>query len=51
MLTTTTRLKLENIIIRLSEGNQVSLEERLELHKFARRFPVIASKINKNLRN
>tara|TARA_B100000925_G_scaffold223986_1_gene172570 strand:- start:161 stop:463 length:303 start_codon:yes stop_codon:yes gene_type:complete len=35
MLTTSTRLKLQSILRRLSEGSSISLSERVYLQKFA----------------
>ena len=37
MLTTSTRLKLQNICSRLAQGDFVSLQERVYLQKFAER--------------
>ncbi len=50
MISTATRLKLDEIIKRISNGGEVKLEERLQLHKFANRFPMIAGKLEKALR-
>ena len=47
MLTTTTRLRLEKLIERLEKGEQVSLNERIELHKYAIRFPMVAGKLSR----
>ena len=49
MLSTTTRLKLEKLIDRLSNGELVSLEERVNLHKYARRYPMLAGKLHQAL--
>ena len=46
LLTTQTRRRLEEIINRLSMGEVVSLEERIQLKKYAIRIPFIASKIS-----
>ncbi len=45
MLSTKTRLHLEALIKRLSKGQSVTLQQRLELHKYAKRFPMIAGKL------
>ncbi len=50
MLSTPTRLKLENLIKRLSDGENVTLEERVELHKYATKFPILAGKIRQAFR-
>ncbi|WP_320676776.1 hypothetical protein [Prochlorococcus sp. MIT 1300] len=47
MLTTTTRLRLEKLIERLEKGEQVTLNERIELHKYAIRFPMVAGKLSR----
>ncbi len=49
MLSTVTRRKLELIISRISEGEEVSFQERVELHKFSLRYPMIAGKISQAL--
>jgi len=36
MLTTSTRLKIQHILNRLSNGNPVTLEERLYINKYAK---------------
>lgn len=43
MLTTTTRLKLQAILARLSRGETVSLQERVLLQKFADRDRTVSS--------
>jgi len=35
MLTTSSRLRIQEILIRLSQGNQVTLEERIYINKYA----------------
>ncbi len=35
MLTTSTRIKIQEILTRISQGNEVSLEERIYLSKYA----------------
>jgi len=35
MLTTSSRLRIQEILTRLSQGNQVTLEERIYINKFA----------------
>jgi len=37
MLTTSTRLRIQEILIRLSQGNRVTLEERIYINKYAAR--------------
>ncbi len=51
MISTTTRLKLDEILKRISIGEEVELSERLQLHKYANRFPMIAGKLKKALRD
>ncbi len=50
MLTTDTRLKLEEIINRLAEGQIVSLEERIQLKKYAIHIPFVAGKLAQAIR-
>ncbi len=50
MLTTETRLKIEEIIHRIENGKEVSLEERIKLRKYALHIPFIAGKVNQALR-
>ncbi len=45
MLTSQTRTKLFNIIERISKGQEVSLKERVDLHKYAIRHPIITGSI------
>ena len=49
LLTTTTRKRVEEIIDRLSNGEAVSLEERVKLRKYAMHIPFIAKKVRKAL--
>ena len=42
MLTPTTRLRLQEILGRISRDQPVSLQERIELQKFADRHPSVA---------
>ena len=50
MLTTKTRIKIESIINRLASGKEVSLEERINLHKYAMHIPFLAGKLNQAMR-
>ncbi len=50
MLTTKTRLRIEQIIKRLAIGDSVSLVERIELKKYSVHIPFIAGKIAQALR-
>ncbi len=43
MLPTSTRLRLQDILERVAKGNEVNLEERIYLHKFADRDQTVAS--------
>ncbi len=45
MLTTETRRKLEEILDRLSKGDLVTLQERIQLKKYAIHIPFIAGKL------
>ena len=49
MLSTQTRLRLDVLIERLSKGDVMSFEERVQLHKFARRYPMVAGKLHQAL--
>ncbi len=51
MLTTATRKRVEEIIHRLTNGEKVSLEERITLKKYALNIPFIAGKLAQALRN
>ena len=50
-LTTGTRLRLEEIIDRLGKGAPVSLEERIQLEKYAVHIPFVAGKMTQAMRN
>ena len=50
MLTTETRRRIEGIIDRLRKGEPVSLEERIQLKKYAIHIPFVAGKIEQALR-
>ncbi len=43
MLSTSTRLRLQSILERVSKGETVSLDERVYLHKFADRDQTVSS--------
>ena len=51
MLTTKTRLRLEEIINRLARGEEVSLKERIQLKKYSIHIPFVAGKITQALRS
>ena len=48
-LTTKTRRQIEKIIQGLANGEEVSLEDRIKLNKYALHIPFIASKLDKAL--
>ncbi|AAQ00498.1 hypothetical protein EV11_0922 [Prochlorococcus sp. SS52] len=50
MLSTETRLRLEEIIDRLATGQTVSLEERIQLKKYSVHIPFVAGKVAQALR-
>ena len=50
LLTTQTRRRLEEIIDRLRKGEDVSLEERIQLKKYAVHIPFLAGKITQAMR-
>ena len=50
MLTTETRRRVEEIISRLGKGEVVSLEERIQLKKYAIHIPFVAGKLAQALR-
>ncbi len=50
MLTTETRRRLEEVLTRLGNGVDVSLEERIQLKKYATHIPFVASKLRQALR-
>ncbi len=45
MLSSHRRLRLEFILAKLEHRENVTIEERIELHKYASRFPPIATKL------
>ena len=47
MLTTTSRLRIQEILIRLSMGKQVTLEERIYINKYATRNQNVSSWLRK----
>ena len=47
MITTTTRLRLQNICARIAQGDSVSLTERVYLQKFAERDRSVLSWMNR----
>ncbi len=47
MLTTSSRLKIQEILIRLSRGNHVTLEERIYLNKYASKNQNVSSWLRK----
>ena len=47
MITTTTRLRLQNICARIAQGDTVSLRERVYLQKFAERDRSVLSWMNR----
>ena len=49
MLTTSTRLKLQDICQRIAEGDIVSLQDRVYLQKFAERDRSVGSWLNRAL--
>tara|TARA_Y100001968_G_C19383864_1_gene731764 strand:+ start:226 stop:405 length:180 start_codon:yes stop_codon:yes gene_type:complete len=49
LLTTITRRRLESLIERLAQGENVTLEERIELKKYSLYVPYIAGKLNRAL--
>tara|TARA_Y100001968_G_C19136612_1_gene609404 strand:- start:139 stop:441 length:303 start_codon:yes stop_codon:yes gene_type:complete len=47
MLTTSSRLRIQEILIRLSKGNKVTLEERIYINKFAAKNQNVSSWLRK----
>ena len=47
MLTTSSRLRIQEILIRLSQGNQVTLEERIYINKYAAKNQNVSSWLRK----
>ena len=50
MLTTETRRRIEEVLNRLGAGETVSLEERIQLKKYAIHIPFVAGKLTQALR-
>ena len=50
MLTTETRRRLEEVLDRLGNGKTISLEERIQLKKYATHIPFVAGKLTQALR-
>ena len=50
ILTTKTRRRVEKVINRLANGEVVSLDERIQLKKYALHIPFIAGKVTQALR-
>ena len=47
MLTTSSRLRIQEILTRLSKGNQVTLEERIYINKYATKNQNVSSWLRK----
>ena len=47
MLTTSSRLRIQEILIRLSQGNRVTLEERIYINKYAEKNQNVSSWLRK----
>ena len=43
MLSTSSRLRIQEILTRLSRGNTVSLEERIYVHKYAKKYQNVSN--------
>ena len=50
ILTTETRRRLEKVLERLGNGEEVSLSERIQLKKYATHIPFMAGKLAQALR-
>jgi len=50
MLTTSSRLRIQEILTRLSMGNQVTLEERIYINKYAMKNQNVSSWLRKAIR-
>ena len=50
MLTTTSRLRIQEILTRVSMGKQVTLEERIYINKYATKNQDVSSWLRKSLR-
>ena len=49
MLSTTSRLRIQEILTRLSMGNKVSLDERIYINKYAMKYQNVSSWLRKAL--
>tara|TARA_Y100001968_G_C19040848_1_gene564409 strand:+ start:202 stop:504 length:303 start_codon:yes stop_codon:yes gene_type:complete len=47
MLTTSSRLRIQNILLRLAKNEEVTLQERIYINKFADRDQSVSSWLNK----
>ena len=47
MLTTSSRLRIQEILTRLSMGNKVTLEERIYINKYAMKYQSVSSWLRK----
>ena len=47
MLTTSTRIRIQEILTRISKGNEVSLEERIYINKYASKNQNVSSWLRK----
>ncbi len=47
MLTTTSRLRIQEILTRMSTGNKVSLEERIYITKYAKKYQSVSNWLRK----
>ena len=47
MLTTSSRLRIQEILTRLSMGNKVTLEERIYINKYATKYQSVSSWLRK----
>tara|TARA_Y100001968_G_C19356510_1_gene717469 strand:- start:933 stop:1235 length:303 start_codon:yes stop_codon:yes gene_type:complete len=43
MLTTSTRLRIQEILTRLAKGNKVTLQERIYINKYASRYQIVST--------
>ena len=50
MLTSSTRIRIQEILTRLSMGNKVTLEERIYINKYATKNQNVSSWLRKSLR-
>ncbi len=51
MLSTSARLRIQDILERISNGEEVTLEERIYVHKYADRDQTVSSWLNKARRH